>query len=274
MGIKKYKPTTPSSRYKTALTFDELTVSKPQKSLSKFLPSKAGRASNGRISVRRRGGRHRRLYRVIDFKRDKTGIEGTVATIEYDPNRSAFICLINYKDGEKRYILAPKGIKVGQKIVSGPHASMDIGNALPLEAIPLGIDIHNIELTLGRGGQLARGAGTSAVIVAKEGDYVTVRLPSNEMRMIFKKCYATIGELSNEDNMNVSLGKAGRSRWLGKRPKTRGVVMNPVDHPHGGGEGKSSGGRHPVTPWGKPTKGFKTRKKKKTSSNFIVKRRR
>ena len=274
MGIKKYKPVTPSTRYKTVLTFEELTTSKPEKSLSKFLPSKAGRASNGRISVRRRGGRHRRLYRVIDFKRDKTGIEGTVATVEYDPNRSAFICLIHYKDGEKRYILAPKGIQVGQKIMSGPHASMDIGNAMPLEVIPLGVNIHNIELTLGRGGQMVRGAGTRAVVVAKEGDYVTIRLPSGEMRMVFKKCYATIGELSNEDNMNISLGKAGRSRWLGKRPKVRGVVMNPVDHPHGGGEGKTSGGRHPVTPWGKPTKGYKTRKKKKTSSNFIVKRRR
>jgi large subunit ribosomal protein L2 len=274
VGIRKYKPVTSSTRYKTVLTFEELTASKPEKSLTKFLPSKGGRASNGRVSVRRRGGRHRRLYRVIDFRRDKIGIEGKVHSIEYDPNRSAFICLIYYQDGEKRYILAPKGIAVGKKVMSGPQAPMEIGNALPLDLIPLGLNIHNIELKLGRGGQLVRSAGSSAVIVAKEGDYVTIRLPSGEMRLVFKKCYATIGELSNEDNMNVSLGKAGRSRWLGHRPKTRGVAMNPHDHPHGGGEGKTSGGRHPVTPWGKPTKGYKTRKKRKTSSNFIVKRRR
>jgi large subunit ribosomal protein L2 len=274
VGIKKFKPVTSSTRYKSVLTFEELTTATPEKSLTKFLPSKGGRASNGRISVRRRGGRHRRLYRMIDFKRDKVGIEGKIATVEYDPNRSTFICLVFYKDGEKRYILAPKGITVGTKILSGPSAPIEAGNALPLEFIPLGLNIHNIELRLGRGGQLVRGAGTSAVIVAKEGDYATVRLPSGEMRMIFKKCFATIGELSNEDNMNISLGKAGRSRWLGKRPKTRGVAMNPHDHPHGGGEGKTSGGRHPVTPWGKPTKGYKTRKKRKTSSNFIVKRRR
>jgi large subunit ribosomal protein L2 len=274
VGIRKYKPVTSSTRYKTVLTFEELTASKPEKSLTKFLPSKGGRASNGRVSVRRRGGRHRRLYRVIDFRRDKIGIEGKVHSIEYDPNRSAFICLIYYQDGEKRYILAPKGIAVGKKVMSGPQAPMEIGSALPLDLIPLGLNIHNIELKLGRGGQLVRSAGSSAVIVAKEGDYVTIRLPSGEMRLVFKKCYATIGELSNEDNMNVSLGKAGRSRWLGHRPKTRGVAMNPHDHPHGGGEGKTSGGRHPVTPWGKPTKGYKTRKKRKTSSNFIVKRRR
>ncbi len=273
MGIRKYKPVTASTRYKTVLTFEELTASQPEKSLTKFLPSKAGRASNGRVSVRRRGGRHRRLYRTIDFKRDKIGIEGKVFSVEYDPNRSAFICLIHYADGEKRYILAPKGIVVGKKVVSGPQAPMEIGNAMPLEHIPLGINIHNIELTRGRGGQMVRSAGSRAVIVAKEGDYVTIRLPSGETRLVFKKCYATVGELSNEDHMNISLGKAGRSRWLGRRPKTRGVVMNPHDHPHGGGEGKTSGGRHPVTPWGKPTKGFKTRKKKKTSSNFIVKRR-
>ena len=260
-------------RYKTGLTFEELTADRPEKSLTTFLPSKGGRANNGRISVRRRGGRHRRLYRIIDFRRDKIGVEGKIATVEYDPNRSAFISLVHYKDGEKRYILSPKGIKVGQTIVSGPKAPLEPGNCLPLENIPLGMNIHNIELKLGRGGQLARGAGTSATIVAKEGDYVTVKLPSGEMRMIFKKCSATLGVLSNEDKMNISLGKAGRARWLGKRPKTRGVVMNPHDHPHGGGEGKTSGGRHPVTPWGKPTKGYKTRKKRKTSSKFIVKRR-
>jgi large subunit ribosomal protein L2 len=274
VGIKKYKPYTSSTRYKTGLTFEELTTTAPEKSLTKFLPSKAGRDSNGRISVRRRGGRHRRLYRIIDFKRDKIGIPGKVATIEYDPNRSTLICLIFYSDGEKRYILAPKGIKVGNKVMSGPDAPLEIGNALPLDNIPLGISVHNIELKLGRGGQLARSAGTSATIVAKEGDYVTVRLPSGEMRMVFKKCYGSIGELGNEDRMNVSLGKAGRSRWLGHRPKVRGVAMNPHDHPHGGGEGKTSGGRHPVTPWGVPTKGYKTRKKRKTSSKFIVKRRR
>lgn len=273
MGIKTYKPVTSTMRFKTGLTFEELTEREPEKSLTKFLPCKAGRASNGRISVRRKGGRHRRLYRIIDFKRDKINIEGKIVSIEYDPNRSAFISLVCYKDGEKRYILAPKGIKVGQKIISGPNVPLEPGNALPLENIPLGMNVHNVELTAGKGGQLVRGAGTSAVVLAKEGEYVTLKLPSGEMRMVHKKCYATIGELSNEDHMNISLGKAGRSRWLGRRPKTRGVAMNPIDHPHGGGEGKTSGGRHPVTPWGQPTKGYKTRKKRKTTSKFIVKRR-
>jgi len=273
VGIKTYKPVTSTMRFKTGLTFEELTEREPEKSLTKFLPCKAGRASNGRISVRRKGGRHRRLYRIIDFKRDKINIEGKIVSIEYDPNRSAFISLVCYKDGEKRYILAPKGIKVGQKIISGPNVPLEPGNALPLENIPLGMNVHNVELTAGKGGQLVRGAGTSAVVLAKEGEYVTLKLPSGEMRMVHKKCYATIGELSNEDHMNISLGKAGRSRWLGRRPKTRGVAMNPIDHPHGGGEGKTSGGRHPVTPWGQPTKGYKTRKKRKTTSKFIVKRR-
>lgn len=273
MGIKTYKPVTSTSRFKTGLTFEELTKKEPEKALTKFLPCKAGRASNGRISVRRKGGRHRRLYRIIDFKRDKHNIEGKIISIEYDPNRSAFISLVCYKDGEKRYILAPKGIKLGQKIISGPNVPLEPGNALPLEHIPLGMNVHNVELKAGKGGQLVRGAGTSAVVLAKEGEYITLKLPSGEMRMIHKSCYATIGEISNEDHMNISLGKAGRSRWLGRRPKTRGVAMNPIDHPHGGGEGKTSGGRHPVTPWGQPTKGYKTRKKRKTTSKFIVKRR-
>jgi large subunit ribosomal protein L2 len=223
--------------------------------------------------VRRKGGGHKRAYRQIDFRRGKIGIPGRVSAIEYDPNRSSFIALIVYKDGEKRYILAPEGLTVGKSVVSGPDAAFDTGNALPLGKIPLGIQVHNIELNLGRGGQLARSAGTSATVVAREGEYVTVRLPSGEMRMVNARCYATVGELGNKDHMNVSLGKAGRSRWLGRRPKVRGTAMNPVDHPHGGGEGKTKGGRHPVTPWGQPTKGYKTRKKRNTTSRFIVKRR-
>jgi large subunit ribosomal protein L2 len=281
MGIKNYKPHTAGMRYKTGLTFEEITCDQPEKILSRGLPGKAGRSSsNGRISVRRRGGRHKRKYRAVDFRRDKytkdeakKSIPGKVVTIEYDPNRSANIALIHYIDGEKRYILAPKGLKIGMVVQSGNDAPMEIGNALPLERIPLGMNVHNIELQYGKGGQLSRSAGTSATIVAKEGDYVTLRLPSGEMRMVFRKCFASIGEVGNEDHMNVSLGKAGRTRWLGRRPKVRGVAMNPIDHPHGGGEGKSSGGRHPVTPWGVPTKGYKTRKKRKNSSKFIVKRR-
>jgi large subunit ribosomal protein L2 len=273
MGIKKYKPKTAGMRFKTGLTFEELTARGGEKTLLKGLPGKAGRDSAGRISVRRRGGGHKRRYRIIDFKRNKLNIQGRVATIEYDPNRSAFIALINYVDGEKCYIIAPSGIKPGATIVSGPEAPLEVGNALPLEKIPLGMTIHNIEMQLGKGGQLVRAAGTGATLMAKEGDYVTVKLPSGEVRQIFKKCYATLGELGNQDHMNVSLGKAGRSRWLGRRPKVRGVAMNPVDHPHGGGEGKSSGGRHPVSPWGVPTKGYKTAKKKKQSDKFIVKRR-
>ncbi len=273
MGIKKYKPTTSSQRYKTGLTFEEITRDKPEKSLSHGLAFKAGRGAGGRISVRRKGGRHKRKYRVIDFKRDKFGIPGKVMSIEYDPNRSANIALIQYADGDKRYILAPKGMEVSRQVVSGPDAPLEIGNALPLEKIPLGMTVHNLELQRGRGGQLVRAAGTGASLVAKEGDYATLKLPSGEMRMVFVKCYATLGEIGNEDKMNVSMGKAGRSRWLGKRPKVRGVAMNPIDHPHGGGEGKSSGGRHPVSPTGVPTKGYKTRKKRKVSNRFIVKRR-
>ena len=273
MGIKKYRPKTAGMRFKTGLTFEELTARGGEKALLKGLPGKAGRDSAGRISVRRRGGGHKRRYRIIDFKRNKLNIPGRVATIEYDPNRSAFIALINYVDGEKCYIIAPSEIKPGATIVSGPEAPLEVGNALPLEKIPLGMTVHNIEMQLGKGGQLVRAAGTGATLMAKEGDYVTVELPSGEVRLIFKKGYATLGELGNQDHMNVSLGKAGRSRWLGRRPKVRGVAMNPVDHPHGGGEGKSSGGRHPVSPWGVPTKGYKTGKKKKQSAKFIVKRR-
>jgi large subunit ribosomal protein L2 len=273
MGLKNYKPITPGLRHKTGLTYDEITKTKPEKSLTKGKSSNGGRGAGGRISVRRKGGGHKRKYRKIDFRRDKYGIVGKVVSIEYDPNRSANIALINYEDGEKRYIIAPKGIEIGKKITSGVSAPLEIGNALPLESIPLGVNVHNVELKLGKGGQLVRAAGGSATVVAKEGDYVTLRLPSNEMRMVFKKCYATIGEIGNEDYMNVSSGKAGRSRWLGLRPKVRGVAMNPIDHPHGGGEGKSSGGRHPVSPWGVPTKGYKTRKKRKNTSQFIVKRR-
>lgn len=275
MGIKSYRPTTPSRRYMTALTYntENMTVNAPEKSLTKGLNKKAGRGAGGRISVRRRGGGHKRSYRVIDFKRDKYGVPGKVASIEYDPNRSANIALIFYVDGEKRYIIAPKGLTVGMTVVSGPESPIEVGNCLPLELIPIGITVHNVELQYGKGAQLVRSAGCGALVAAKDGDYVTLKMPSGEMRMVFKKCIATIGTIGNEDAMNVSVGKAGRSRWLGRRPKVRGVVMNPVDHPHGGGEGKTSGGRHPVTPWGVPTKGYKTRSRKKPSGKFIVTRR-
>ena len=273
MALKKYKPYTPGLRQKTTLVFDEITTNRSEKSLTTKLSKKAGRDSFGRISVRRRGGGHKRAYRIIDFKRNKFDIPGTVKTIEYDPNRSANIALVAYADGEKRYILAPKGIKVGAKVMSGPNAPLEVGNALPMRGIPLGLTVHNVELQLGKGGQLVRSAGLGATIVAKEGDYVTLKLPSGEMRMVFAECMATLGALGNDDHMNVTLGKAGRARWLGRRPKVRGVAMNPVDHPHGGGEGRTSAGRHPVSPWGLPTKGHKTRKKNKPSGNFIVKKR-
>jgi large subunit ribosomal protein L2 len=272
MGIKKYKPITPGMRQWQSLDFSELTAKKPEKSLTKGRKDRAGRDSRGRISVWHKGGGHKRRYRTIDFKRDKIGVPGKVATIEYDPNRSANIALIVYADGEKRYIIAPKGLEVGSKILSGPAAPIEPGNALPLENIPLGFTVHNIELTLGKGAQLARSAGASALVAAKDGNYVTIKLPSGETRMIFKKCSAVIGVVGNEDHMNISYGKAGRKRWLGVRPTVRGMVMNPVDHPHGGGEGKNKG-IHPVTPWGQPTKGYKTRDKHKTSSRFIVSRR-
>ena len=273
MAIKTYKPITPGLRFKTTLKNDELTDKAPEKGLTKGAAFRAGRDNNGRISVRRKGGRNKRKYRTIDFIREKIGVPATVASIEYDPNRSANIALLHYADGEKRYILAPKGLKQGDVVENGPQAEPKSGNCMPLMNIPVGTVVHNVELQLGRGGQLARSAGVSATIVAAEGDYVTIRLPSGEMRMVFKRCRATIGVVGNEDHMNVSLGKAGRSRWLGRRPKVRGVVMNPVDHPHGGGEGRTSGGRHPVSPWGTPTKGYKTRKKRKSSGKFIVKKR-
>ena len=273
MALKNYKPNTPGLRQKTTLVKSEVTAQKPEKSLTVSLHQKSGRDTFGRISVRRRGGGVKRAYRIIDFKRNKYGVPGTVKTIEYDPNRSVLIALVFYADGEKRYILAPKGLTVGTMVMSGPNAPLTTGNALPLKNIPLGLAVHNVELNYGRGGQLVRSAGLSATVVAKEGDYVTLRLPSGEMRMVFGECYATIGVLGNEDHMNISLGKAGASRHLGRRPKVRGVVMNPVDHPHGGGEGKTAAGRNPCTPWGKPAKGGKTRSKKKPSNAFIVKKR-
>jgi len=272
MGIKTYKPVTPGMRAWQSLDFSELTKNtRPEKTLTEGRKERAGRDSNGRISVRHKGSGHKRLYRTVDFKRDKIGITGVVATIEYDPNRSANIALINYTDGEKRYIIAPEGLAVNAKVLSGPNAPIEPGNALPLENIPLGFTVHNVELTLGKGGQIVRSAGAGALVAAKEGDYVTLKLPSGEMRMIFKKCCATIGKVGNGDHMNVQIGKAGRKRWMGVRPSVRGMSMNPVDHPHGGGEGRSKG-IHPVTPWGQPTKGYKTRKKHKPSSRFIVSR--
>jgi large subunit ribosomal protein L2 len=272
MGIKTYKPVTPGMRAWQSLDFSELTKGvKPEKSLTSGKKNRAGRDDFGRISVWHKGGGHKRRYRAVDFKRDKLGVPGKVATIEYDPNRSANIALVHYKDGDKRYIIAPKGLKVGAVVISGPTAPIATGNSLPLEKIPLGFNVHNVELTLGKGGQMIRSAGTSALVAAKEGDYVTLKMPSGEMRMVFKKCSATIGVVGNEDHMNVQIGKAGRKRWMGVRPTVRGMSMNPVDHPHGGGEGKSKG-IHPVTPWGQPTKGYKTRSKHKPSSRFIVSR--
>ena len=273
MPVKNFRPITPSQRFKTVSSFEEITKTEPEKSLLVPIRKKAGRNNLGRITVRRRGGGHKRFYRIIDFKRDKDGIPAKVAAIEYDPNRSARIALLHYSDGEKRYILAPQGLKVGDQVMSGEEAEIRIGNVLPLDKIPLGTEVHNIELKPGHGGQLVRGAGTSAQLVAKEGKYVQLKLPSGEVRMIRFDCRATIGQVGNLDHVNISLGKAGRSRWLGRRPKVRGVAMNPVDHPMGGGEGKASGGRHPTTPWGKPTKGYKTRPKKKKSDSYIVKRR-
>ncbi len=273
MGIKKFRPITPTLRYKTVLTFDEVTTDSPYKPLTSGKQKNAGRGYKGQVSVRRKGGGHKRKYRVIDYKRNKFNIEGKVASIEYDPNRTANIALINYKDGEKRYIIAPESLKVGDVIVSGEKAEIKVGNSLPLYSIPLGTNIYNIELHKGKGGQLVRSAGSVAVITAKEGDYCLIKLPSGELRKVHKECYATIGEVGNKDHVNVTIGKAGRQRWLGKKPKVRGVAMNPIDHPLGGGEGKSSGGRHPCSPTGKPTKGYKTRKKKKYSDKMIIKRR-
>lgn len=273
MAIKTYKPITPGLRFKTTLSFELIDKKNPERGLTRGEASHAGRDNNGRISVRRKGGRVKRRYRTIDFVREKYDVPAKVAAIEYDPNRSANIALLHYVDGEKRYILAPKGLKKGDTVQNGPKAELKVGNCLPLENIPVGSPVHAIELQLGRGGQLARSAGAAATIVASEGDYVTVRLPSGEMRMVFRKCRATLGSVGNEDHMNVTLGKAGRARWLGRRPQVRGVAMNPVDHPHGGGEGSTAGGRHPVSPWGTPAKGYKTRKKRKSSGKFIVKKR-
>lgn len=271
MGIKTNKPTSPGRRFQTCSEFDEITKKKPEKGLLKTLKNTGGRNVAGRMTSRHRGGGHKRKYRVIDFKRDKEGIAAMVASIEYDPNRSANIALLHYADGEKRYILAPTKLSVGDKVVAGSGSEIRVGNAIPLREMPLGTYVHNIELNVGHGGQLARGAGAYAQLMAKEGKYVQLKLPSGEVRMILQGCKATIGQVGNLDHEKISIGKAGRNRWLGKRPHVRGVAMNPVDHPHGGGEGKSSGGRHPVTPWGVPTKGYKTRVKK-ASDNLIVRR--
>jgi len=269
MGIKQYKPTSPGRRQMSVSTFEEITTSKPEKSLTVSLRKSGGRNNAGRITSRFRGGGTKRAYRIIDFKRDKFGVPGKVASVEYDPNRSARICLINYLDGEKRYILQPAGIGVGDMIVAGPEADIKAGNALPLVNIPVGTVVHCVEMVPGKGAQMVRTAGASAQLMAKEGSMATLRLPSGEMRMVRIECMATIGQVGNLDHENVSFGKAGRKRWLGRKPHNRGVVMNPVDHPHGGGEGRTSGGRHPVTPWGKPTKGYKTRVNKRTDRLII-----
>ncbi|NLM46728.1 MAG: 50S ribosomal protein L2 [Firmicutes bacterium] len=274
MAVKKFVPTSPGRRFMTVHTFDEITKKEPEKSLLEPLRKKAGRNAQGRITVRHRGGGHKRKYRIIDFKRNKDGIPAKVAAIEYDPNRSANIALLHYADGEKRYILAPVGVTAGTEIMSGENADIKPGNALPLKNIPVGTLIHNIELKKGKGGQLVRSAGAAAQLMAKEGKYAHVRLPSGEVRLISQECKATIGQVGNLEHENITIGKAGRSRWLGIRPTVRGSVMNPVDHPHGGGEGRAPIGRKtPVTPWGKPTLGYKTRKKHKKSDQYIVKRR-
>jgi large subunit ribosomal protein L2 len=269
MPVKQFKPVSAGSRFRAISTRDQITKQEPEKSLTERLFKSGGRNHHGHITLRRRGGGHKRLYRIIDFKRNKFGVPGKIAAVEYDPNRSANIALIFYADGEKRYILHPTGLKVGDTIESGPGADVRLGNALPLAAIPLGTIVHNVELRPGKGAQMARSAGAGVQIVAKEGDYVTLRLPSTEVRMVRRECMATIGQVGNLDHSKQSIGKAGANRWRGKRPKVRGVAMNPVDHPLGGGEGKSSGGRHPVSPWGKP-EGVKTRKRKKASNKFIV----
>jgi large subunit ribosomal protein L2 len=271
MPVKTYKPTTATRRFQTVISREDITKQKPEKSLVAGKNRTGGRSSTGRISSRFRGGGHKKAYREIDFKRDKNGIAAVVASIEYDPNRSARIALLHYVDGEKRYILAPAGLEVGRKILSGPEADILIGNSLPLKNIPAGTVVHNIELKPGKGGQMARSAGAQAQLVSKEGEYALLKLPSGEIRKVLVDCAATIGQVGNVEHENVSLGKAGRKRWMGKMPHNRGVSMNPVDHPHGGGEGKTSGGRHPVTPWGQPTRGFKTRNNKRTNK-FIVTR--
>lgn len=274
MAIKKYKPTSPARRHMTVSAFEEVTKKEPEKSLLVSLKSKAGRNDQGRITVRHQGGGAKRKYRIVDFRRDKDGVPAKVAAIEYDPNRSANIALLHYVDGEKRYIISPNGLKVGQMVESGPDSDIKVGNALPLKNIPTGTVIHNIELRAGKGGQLVRSAGNSAQLMAKDGNYAQIRLPSGEVRMVRAECKATIGQVGNTDHENVTIGKAGRKRHMGFRPSVRGSVMNPNDHPHGGGEGRSPIGRpSPVTPWGKPTLGYKTRKKKNESDKYIVKRR-
>jgi len=274
LAVKKFKPTSPGVRQMTVADFSELTKKKPEKSLLRPLTSKAGRNNNGRITVRHQGAGHKRRYRLVDFKRNKDGIVATVNAIEYDPNRTSYIALLFYADGDKSYIIAPNGLKVGDQIVSGPEADIKVGNCLPLRNIPVGSVIHNIELKIGKGGQIVRSAGASAQLMAKEGKYAQVRLPSTEVRLVHLDCRATLGQVGNIEHENITIGKAGRSRWMGKRPTVRGVVMNPCDHPHGGGEGRSPIGRKsPVTPWGKPTLGYKTRKKKNPNDKYIVRRR-
>ncbi len=274
MAIRKHKPTSPGRRFATWSDHDEVTHSEPEKSLVEGLTKSGGRNAHGRITSRHRGGGAKRRYRRIDFKRRKDGVPARVATIEYDPNRTSYIALLNYLDGEKRYILAPRRLRVGATVQSGETADIQIGNCLPIRRIPTGTTVHNVELTPGRGGQMGRSAGTSIQLVAKEGDRATLRLPSGEMRLVRAECRATIGAIGNEEHQNIDIGKAGRSRHKGKRPQTRGTAMNPVDHPHGGGEGSTTPGRHPVTPWGVPTLGYPTRKKKKPSDRYIVRRRR
>lgn len=272
MGIKQHKPTSPARRFQTVSTFEELTASKPHKALTSGKKRVSGRNNKGQLTIWFRGGGHKRRYRQIDFKRDKPGVPAKVASVEYDPNRSAHIALLHYADGEKRYILWPNGLAVGSEVVSGEGAPVNPGNALPIRSIPLGTVVHNVELRIGKGGQLVRSAGTGAQVMAKEGHYAQLRLPSGEVRRVHVDCQATVGQVGNLEHENLSLGKAGRNRWLGRRPHNRGVVMNPVDHPMGGGEGRSSGGRHPCTPWGVPTKGYRTRNNKRTDK-MIVRRR-
>lgn len=273
MAIKKLKPVTPGSRYKSNYGFEEITKTTPEKSLTTSIKKSGGRNNLGRMTVRHRGGGHKRRYRVIDFKRDKHGIPAKVFSIEYDPNRSARIALLHYADGEKRYIIAPNGLKVGATVMSGPGSEIIVGNALPLSEIPLGSSVHNVELKVGKGGQLGRSAGSTIQLMAKENEMAQLKMPSGEIRVVSVNCMATYGEVGNAEHENISLGKAGRTRWLGRRPRVRGVAMNPVDHPMGGGEGKSSGGGHPVSPWGQKAKGLKTRRHKKESNRYIIKRR-
>jgi large subunit ribosomal protein L2 len=273
MAINKLKPVTPGTRFRSNSSFDEITKTTPEKSLTVYLTKSGGRNNHGRVTSRHRGGGHKRQYRIIDFNRDKLGIPAKVFSIEYDPNRTSRIALLHYSDGEKRYILAPEGLKVGDKVVSGPGSDITVGNALPLKEMPLGSFVHNVEIKPGKGGQLGRSAGASLQVMAKEGDHAQLKMPSGEIRLIRLNCMATYGVVGNSEQENISLGKAGRSRWLGIRPHVRGVAMNPVDHPMGGGEGKTSGGGHPVSPWGQKAKGLKTRKHKKQSNKFIIKRR-